>query len=226
MTTESATAAATLANRPAGDSLLPLVDSVTLEVVNASTTSAVLRPTTPPTKPISNASTASTNSARYDTRPPNNTSRTPSRSCATSGPWAAGARYRRVTQSGGRTRVAPRVVGVFEFVLVFAVVERARVGGVALQGIGPGERTTEGLRENRVGRFVVRGELPGVAILRRPDALGDERALHAVGTTEGLTRRGVNRRTGHGSRRQPRGAVVVLIGAHVILFRALSKRAL
>src|ERR1700684_1211456 len=87
VTTESATAAATLANLPAGASLLLLVDRVTLEVVNASTTSAVLRPATPPTKPISNASTPSTTSARYDTRPPNNTSRTPSRSCETSGPW-------------------------------------------------------------------------------------------------------------------------------------------
>ena len=64
VTTESATAAATLANRPAGGSALSLVASVTLEVVKASTTSAVLRPTTPPTRPISRASTASTASAR------------------------------------------------------------------------------------------------------------------------------------------------------------------
>src|ERR1700689_4490887 len=70
----------------------------------------------------------------------------------------------------------------------------------------------------------MRGELPGVAILRRPDAFGDEGPLHAGGTTEGLTRCGVDRRPGHRSRRQPRGAVVVLIGAHVILFRALGKR--
>src|SRR5437763_435196 len=88
VTTESATVAATLANRPAGASLLLLVDKVTLEVVNASTTSAVLRPTTPPTSPINNARTPSTTSARYDTRPPNSTSRTPSRSLATPGPSA------------------------------------------------------------------------------------------------------------------------------------------
>jgi hypothetical protein len=55
VTTESATEAATLANRPAGTSLPPLVDRVTLEVVNASTTSAVLRPTQPPAIPISSA---------------------------------------------------------------------------------------------------------------------------------------------------------------------------
>ena len=48
VTTESATEAATFANRPAGCSELPSVDSVTFEVVNASTTSAVLRPTQPP----------------------------------------------------------------------------------------------------------------------------------------------------------------------------------
>src|SRR6202021_3159148 len=134
----------------------------------------------------------------------------------------AGTRYPRVTQSRGRTGIAPRVLGVFECILVLAVRERARVGGVALQRVGAGERTTEGLRKDRVGGFVMRGELPGVAILRRPDAFGDEGPLHAVGTTEGRTRCGVNRRTGHRSRRQPRGAVVVLIGAHVILFRALA----
>jgi hypothetical protein len=142
------------------------------------------------------------------------------------GPLGTGARHRRLTQSGGSTRVTPWVFGILEFVLGFAVIERTRVGRVALQGIGPRERATEGLGQNRVGRFGVRGELAGLAELRRPDPLGDEGALHTVGTAEGLTRCGVDRRPGHGARRQPRGAVVVLIGAHVILFRALSKQAL
>jgi len=48
-------------------------------------------------------------------------------------PVGAGTRYRRVTQSCGRTGIAPRILGVFEFILVLAVRERARVGGVALQ---------------------------------------------------------------------------------------------
>jgi hypothetical protein len=72
----------------------------------------------------------------------------------------------------------------------------------------------------------VRGELSGVAVLRRTHSFGDERALHAVGTAEGLARRGVDGWPGNGSRRQPGGAVLVLVGAHVILFRALEKRAL
>ena len=42
---------------------LPSVDNVTLDVVNASTTSAVLRPTQPPAKPISSAMIASIASA-------------------------------------------------------------------------------------------------------------------------------------------------------------------
>jgi hypothetical protein len=42
---------------------LSLVSSVTFDVVNASTTSAVLRPTHPPAKPISNAMMARTTSA-------------------------------------------------------------------------------------------------------------------------------------------------------------------
>ena len=49
VTTESATEAATLANLPVGSSTVPSVYSVTFEVVKASTTSAVLRPTQPPT---------------------------------------------------------------------------------------------------------------------------------------------------------------------------------
>ena len=57
-------AAATFANRPAGCSALPWVDNVTFEVVNASTTSAVLRPTTPPSVPISSAISASMANAR------------------------------------------------------------------------------------------------------------------------------------------------------------------
>ena len=64
VTTASAIAAATLANRPAGDSPLPPVDSVTFEVVNASTTSAVLRPITPPIKPITSAISGRTANAR------------------------------------------------------------------------------------------------------------------------------------------------------------------
>ena len=63
VTTESATEAATFANRPVGCSEPPSVDSVTFEVVNASTTSAVLRPTQPPAKPITSAMIASTASA-------------------------------------------------------------------------------------------------------------------------------------------------------------------
>ncbi|CPB09536.1 Uncharacterised protein [Mycobacterium tuberculosis] len=55
VTTESATAAATLVNRPAGSWALPVVDRVTFDVVNASTTSAVLRPMTPPMPPITSA---------------------------------------------------------------------------------------------------------------------------------------------------------------------------
>src|ERR1700761_8226332 len=94
---------------------------------------------------------------------------------------------------------------------------------MALQRLGSGEGPAEGLRKNRVGRFIVRGELSGVAILRRTHGFGDKRALHAAWTTKGLARRGVDGRPGNGSRRQPGGAVVVLVGAHVILFRALEK---
>ena len=89
------------------------------------------------------------------------------------GTEGTGARYRWIAQRRGCTGVAPGVLGVFGF-LVLAVVERARIGGVALQGISIGERTAKGLREDRVGGFVVRGELSGVAILRRPHPLGDE----------------------------------------------------
>ena len=60
VTTESATEAATFAIWPAGLSPRSEVDSVTFEVVNASTTSAVLRPTQPPVTPISSAAMAST----------------------------------------------------------------------------------------------------------------------------------------------------------------------
>ncbi len=63
VTTESATAAATLANRPGGRSGLSLVSRVTFDVVNASTTSAVLRPTQPPATPITSATMPSTASA-------------------------------------------------------------------------------------------------------------------------------------------------------------------
>ena len=63
VTTESATAAATFANRPSGGCGLSLVCSVTFDVVNASTTSAVLRPTQPPAKPMTSATMARTASA-------------------------------------------------------------------------------------------------------------------------------------------------------------------
>lgn len=63
VTTESATDAATAANRPAGTSPPPDVDRVTFEVVNASTTSAVVRPTQPPSRPISSAVMPNTASA-------------------------------------------------------------------------------------------------------------------------------------------------------------------
>ena len=69
----------------------------------------------------------------------------------------------------------------------------------------------------------MRGELALVAILPRTHPLGDEGAAHTVGAAEGLTRLRVDRRPGNGPRRQPGGAVVVLIGAHVILFRALEQ---
>ncbi len=64
VTTAFAVAAATLAKRPAGASPLPLVDSVTFEVVNASATSAVLRPITPPSRPMTNAISSRTSKAR------------------------------------------------------------------------------------------------------------------------------------------------------------------
>jgi hypothetical protein len=63
VTTESATDDATLANRPSGCSALLSVDNVTFDVVNAATTSAVLRPTQPPARPITSAMMASTVSA-------------------------------------------------------------------------------------------------------------------------------------------------------------------
>src|SRR6478735_3881250 len=78
VTTESATADATLANRPSVGWPASLVSSVTFEVVNASTTSAVLRPTQPPANPITSATMPRTASATYETLPPNRTSRTPS----------------------------------------------------------------------------------------------------------------------------------------------------
>ena len=78
VTTESATAAATLANCPRGCSGSSLVSSVTFDVVNAWTISAVLRPTRPPTTPMTSATMPSTASATQDTLPPNSTSRTPS----------------------------------------------------------------------------------------------------------------------------------------------------
>ena len=63
VTTESATDAATFANRPSGWSAPLSVASVTFDVVNAWTTSAVLRPTQPPARPITSAMMASTASA-------------------------------------------------------------------------------------------------------------------------------------------------------------------
>ena len=62
-----------------------------------------------------------------------------------------GTRHRRVTERGGRTGIAPGILGVLRLVLAFAVVERARVGGVALQRIGSRERPAESLRQYRVG---------------------------------------------------------------------------
>ena len=63
VTTESATAAATSANAPPCTAGSSLVSNVTFEVVNASTTSAVLRPTQPPATPMTSATIARTASA-------------------------------------------------------------------------------------------------------------------------------------------------------------------
>ncbi len=64
VTTAPAVAAATFAKRPAGASPLPFVDSVTFDVVKASATSAVLRPTTPPIRPMTSAISSRTSNAR------------------------------------------------------------------------------------------------------------------------------------------------------------------
>src|SRR3954454_3272661 len=78
VTTESATAAATVANLPAGASGLLSVSSVTFDVVNASTVSAVLLPTHPPMNAMTMAMMSNVASASQDTLPPKSTSRTPS----------------------------------------------------------------------------------------------------------------------------------------------------
>ena len=63
VTTESATAAATSANSPPCTAGSSVVSRVTFDVVNASTTSAVLRPTQPPATPMTSATIASNASA-------------------------------------------------------------------------------------------------------------------------------------------------------------------
>ncbi|SHS73057.1 Uncharacterised protein [Mycobacteroides abscessus subsp. abscessus] len=78
VTTELLTALATAVNRDSSGWVLSSVVKVTFDVVNASTTSAVLRPMMPPTRPISSATAARMASAGRDTRPPKRTSRTPS----------------------------------------------------------------------------------------------------------------------------------------------------
>src|SRR4051812_40666085 len=78
VTTESATADATVANRPAGASGLLSVSSVTFDVVNASTVSAVLLPTQPPMNAMTMAMISRVPSASQETLPPKSTSRTPS----------------------------------------------------------------------------------------------------------------------------------------------------
>jgi hypothetical protein len=57
-TTDFRTASATSAKPDSGGGAAPCFDSTTPELVNASATSAVLRPITPPLKPISRATIA------------------------------------------------------------------------------------------------------------------------------------------------------------------------
>ena len=166
VTTESATAAATLANRPSGGGSVSLVSSVTFEVVNASTTSAVLRPTQPPAKPITSAMIAEHRQrdvghpaaeqhfahaelARADARPV--------RGPAT---CTAGSAQRR-----GGAGIAPRVVG-----LVGSPARRVRrqarprrrgAAAGSRRLVGPAER----LGQHRIGRLVRRRVLTLVAIL-------------------------------------------------------------
>ena len=64
VTTESATDCATWANCPTGCATALVVSSVTFDVVKASTTSAVLRPTQPPSMPINSAVMPRSASAR------------------------------------------------------------------------------------------------------------------------------------------------------------------
>ncbi|SKV46142.1 Uncharacterised protein [Mycobacteroides abscessus subsp. massiliense] len=78
VTTALLTALATAVKRDSSGWVLSSVVKVTFEVVKACTTSAVLRPTMPPTRPISSAIAARTASAGMETRPPKRTSRTPS----------------------------------------------------------------------------------------------------------------------------------------------------
>src|SRR4029077_20242263 len=90
VTTESPTAAATFAICPVGSWSVSVLFRVILGIMNAWVTSAVLRPTQPPRRPISMASTARAVNARWDTLPPKRTSRTPSLLCAADGDAAVG----------------------------------------------------------------------------------------------------------------------------------------
>jgi hypothetical protein len=93
---------------------------------------------------------------------------------------------------------------------------------MALQRLDSWKRATEGFQQNRVGWLIVWGEFTLVSVFRRTYTLGHEGTLHTVGTAKNLARRRIDGRPGNRSRRQPVGAIFVLVGAHVILFPAVK----
>jgi len=125
---------------------------------------------------------------------------------------------RRAPQSCPGCGVAPWVFKFFELVFVLLPIQRTGIDGVALQRLGTRKGTAEGLLQYRVGRLIVGGELTFVSVLLRPNSLRHKGPLDPVWTAEHLARRGVDRWPGNGARRQAVAAVVVLVGAHFILF--------
>ncbi len=169
VTTESATAAATLANRPAGASLLPLVDSDTLEVVNASTTSAVLRPTT--------AADQADQQRQHGQHRKRQIGHPPAEQHVTDAEPAArdrrrrGRRHARPPESPrarGRTGIAPGVLGVVGLVLALPSASAPASVGWRCSESAPGNGRPKASVKDRVGGFVVRGELD----LRRGTSTG------------------------------------------------------
>ena len=158
-----------------------MVCSVTFDVVNASTTSAVLRPTQPPAKPITNAMIAEHRQRDVgDLAAEQHVAHAELARSRRSTVRAPCVGHRRGAERRGGAGIAPRVVGLLGAPVALGL-QRARIGGVPLQRVAA-RRTADRTPRPAPGRA------PGPSACTRPDrgsaSSTQEGSVDAVGPAE------------------------------------------